>query len=178
MATTYAVDFAVANELSEFTVPMKKYLEDKPEYHLLAVGAQVYWNGRVLLVQRSASDSIPLKWETPGGACDEEDATVLHAASRELFEESGLYATRIARLVSHWSWHHRRLNSTIVKYNFVVEVKCLDNEAPKVKLDPKEHEQFVWATKVEVEADRTKQGNIALNFTSTDQKQSILDGFP
>lgn len=50
---------------------------------------------QTLLVRRAASDSYPLKWEIPGGSVSTaRDASVLHAAARELREETGL---RVAR---------------------------------------------------------------------------------
>lgn len=54
---------------------------------------------RVLLVQRAAHDSMPLRWETPGGGCDDDDTSILHSCARELFEESGLRATTVGPLV-------------------------------------------------------------------------------
>ncbi|PWI68691.1 hypothetical protein PCL_01780 [Purpureocillium lilacinum] len=50
---------------------------------------------QTLLIRRAASDSYPLKWEIPGGSVSTaRDASVLHAAARELREETGL---RVAR---------------------------------------------------------------------------------
>lgn len=45
---------------------------------------------QVLLLRRSPTDSYPLKWEMPGGSVDASDKSVLDAAARELWEESGL----------------------------------------------------------------------------------------
>ena len=42
---------------------------------------------------------MPLLWEVPGGACDFEDESLLHAVARELCEESGLRARRVEALV-------------------------------------------------------------------------------
>jgi len=54
---------------------------------------------RVLLIQRAAHDSMPLRWETPGGGCDDDDISILHSCARELFEEARLRATTIGPLV-------------------------------------------------------------------------------
>ncbi len=54
---------------------------------------------RILLLQRAPTDSMPLRWEIPGGACDLEDESLLHAAARELREEAGLRARTAAALV-------------------------------------------------------------------------------
>lgn len=55
---------------------------------------------KVLLIRRAASDSYPLKWELPGGSVDtHSDATVLAAAARELWEETGLRASHLLQCV-------------------------------------------------------------------------------
>ncbi|KAH6603507.1 nudix domain [Trichoderma cornu-damae] len=50
---------------------------------------------RVLLLRRSPADSYPLKWEAPGGSVDASDASLLDAAARELWEETGLRESRL-----------------------------------------------------------------------------------
>ncbi len=52
---------------------------------------------RLLIVQRSANDSMPGKWEVPGGCCDAGDITILHSVAREIHEETGLNVSRIVR---------------------------------------------------------------------------------
>lgn len=47
---------------------------------------------QALVVRRAANDSHPLHWETPGGGIDATDASILSAAARELWEETGLVA--------------------------------------------------------------------------------------
>ena len=53
------------------------------------VRALVESDGRVLLVRRAASDSMPGRWELPGGKLDR-DELVLEGLARELEEETGL----------------------------------------------------------------------------------------
>ncbi|KAK8144220.1 hypothetical protein G3M48_006151 [Beauveria asiatica] len=50
---------------------------------------------QTLLLCRAATDSYPLKWEIPGGSVDADDATLLDAVARELWEETGLTAARM-----------------------------------------------------------------------------------
>ncbi|UNI16400.1 hypothetical protein JDV02_002835 [Purpureocillium takamizusanense] len=51
---------------------------------------------QTLLIRRAASDSYPLKWEIPGGSVSaSRDASVLHAAARELREETGLRVAHV-----------------------------------------------------------------------------------
>lgn len=115
---------------------------------------------------------MPLLWETPGGACDDTDLSIVDSAVRELWEEAGLNATAVTRLLREWSWEHRRLG-TLVKYVFEVEVEV--EGAPVVKLDPLEHCAFVWATEQEVRDGRC--GHVMLKFTSEEVRGSVLDGF-
>ena len=51
--------------------------------------ALVESDGRVLLVRRAAWDSLPGRWELPGGKVDRGEP-VLEALARELEEETGL----------------------------------------------------------------------------------------
>ncbi|KAJ5041261.1 uncharacterized protein L3040_005809 [Drepanopeziza brunnea f. sp. 'multigermtubi'] len=68
---------------------------------------------QLLLLQRAATDHAPGVWEVPGGGVEPaEDATVLHAVVREVFEETGLRVGRFVRQVwdrrggrrGGWAW--------------------------------------------------------------------------
>ena len=59
--------------------------------------AVVINSDRVLLLQRAAHSFQPLLWELPGGRCESRDETVIGAAARELWEESGLVASKDKR---------------------------------------------------------------------------------
>ena len=105
--------FTSAPSLSAFQKPLSEFLETHGGYDGIAVGACVFRNAdpapaseggaarrdRILLLQRAATDSMPLRWEIPGGACDFEDESLLHALARELWEESGLQARAVRALV-------------------------------------------------------------------------------
>lgn len=59
---------------------------------------------RLLLLQRAPADTLPLKWELPGGSVDVDedgdgDASLVHGAVRELGEETGLVGGRVVREV-------------------------------------------------------------------------------
>ncbi len=111
--------FSVAPALAPFDVPVQHYLgAHHPHVDTLMVGAVVLRcccypadgtthiassrrQRRMLLVQRSAADYVPLRWEVPGGACEPASGeTVLGAAVRELWEETGLRARRFRRVVA------------------------------------------------------------------------------
>src|SRR4051812_17959118 len=95
-----AFAFTTHPSVAKFATPMKEYLDANPQFNGIMVGAHVYDRaGRLLLLQRAAHDSMPLRWEVPGGACDLEDETILHSVARELWEESGLTPRRMGRLV-------------------------------------------------------------------------------
>ncbi|CAI4219020.1 unnamed protein product [Parascedosporium putredinis] len=124
----------------------------------LAVGAHVYDPaGRVLLVQRAAGDSMPNLWEVPGGAADAEDPTLFKAAARELWEETGLRARHLARVITEGRdrapgsvFTNSRGTKILCKFSFEIEVESCE----EVQIDPNEHQAYVWASEEEVRAGR------------------------
>lgn len=134
---------------------------------------------KMLLVQRAPHDSMPLLWETPGGAVDKEDKSIMHGAARELYEEAGLVATRIVEVVGGRQSFFTRRGRSIGKVNFLVEVevhgKDHGEDGVEVKLDPNEHVQHVWVS--EEEARAKKAGNIDLAYTTRHQEETIYQAF-
>jgi 8-oxo-dGTP pyrophosphatase MutT (NUDIX family) len=131
--------------------------------------ADVVFNsdGKILLIQRAATDSMPNRWELPGGAVDDDDPTILHGAARELIEESGLVAKRFTHLVADGQGQHFDLgqafpNSTKTKlwcrFTFHVEVE----NCGQVKLDPKEHQDFAWVSEEEVRDGRVDSRDLQI----------------
>ncbi|WPB06758.1 uncharacterized protein RHO25_011418 [Cercospora beticola] len=120
---------------------------------------------------------MPNRWEIPGGACDDDDESILHGAARELLEEAGLKATHIGPQVGEGEFFTSRSGKNICKFMFFVEVELDDDEGhlPAVKLDPKEHQQYVWATRQEVEA--SCSGSTLLQFTTSDLEKAVLESF-
>ena len=126
---------------------------------------------------------MPNRWEVPGGAVDDTDATILHGAARELFEESGLRAAHIGPLVRRASadqQHHEdgqvfltRTGNLVAKFHFLVDVPQGCEGA--VKCDPEEHSEWAWATEAEVEA--AVVAGREVQFTTADQREAVLDGF-
>ncbi|KAJ2967033.1 hypothetical protein NUW58_g10531 [Xylaria curta] len=93
---------------------------------------------------RAKSDSLPEKWEIPSGVVSNnpsKDATVLKAVVRELWEETGLLATGLKRVVDVPGTE-----------GFVYEVDTTEdkNGGMQITLNPAEHQDFVWATEQEV----------------------------
>ncbi|KAI1114633.1 NUDIX hydrolase domain-like protein [Nemania sp. NC0429] len=167
--TTVASDPSVAR----FRVPLGAYLDKSPGVNGVCVGAFVFDDaGRLLVVQRAAHDSYPLRWEVPGGTIDAEDESLLHGLARELWEETGLRARCVTGLVGTGYTFLTRKNVCVRKYSFAVDV---DVEAYDVRLDPNEHAAFLWVT--EDEARARKCGDIDLVYTSKAQEDLILQSF-
>lgn len=167
-------------DLSLYTVSLSAYLPKNRssmggQYDGAATGALVVdpKTSKLLLVQRAPHDSMPLRWEIPGGAVDLDDESILHGAARELFEETGLVARRIVELVGGPQEFLTRRGRWIVKFSFLVDVQG-DGEMA-VELDPNEHVQYVWAS--EEEARAKKVGNVDLEYTTKGQEETICEAF-
>ena len=155
--------FSIDDSLSSWDVPAEEWLvahkKDK-EWDGLAT-ANVVFNkeGKILLIQRASTDSLPDRWELPGGAVDDEDLTILHGAARELAEETGLSAKRFLHVVTEGPGRepgHAFPNSSKTKmwcrFTFNVEVDDCDS----VNLDPEEHQDFAWASEHEFTERRSR----------------------
>ncbi|PMB72120.1 hypothetical protein BM221_002220 [Beauveria bassiana] len=177
------LQFRYHPSVADFAVPKRDYLAAHADgaYGYVATSAIVVDrfaspDPRVLLLQRAAGDSDPNLWEPAGGACEDDDASILCAVARELSEEAGLEA---AFIVGQVGKPHLYLvdNDTkkVCQFNFVVLLRADDEAA--VKLDPDEHQRFVWATKAEVEARRVESEGIDLAFTREEVCLSVLQAF-
>lgn len=141
----------------------------------------------MLLLQRAPHDSMPLRWEPPGGAVDPEDASIPLGCARELREEAGLAATRVLRLVERGGggggadvFTNRTGKRVFRRFTFEVEVQRPDDSKgvpPEVRLDPQEHVDFYWATRDEVEQGRRRDGTEKMEITSVAAREILLRGF-
>ncbi|KAI0481083.1 NUDIX hydrolase domain-like protein [Xylariaceae sp. FL0804] len=167
--TSFATD--PSESMSTFRDSRRAYLDAHPGFDAVAVGAFVFDPaGRLLLVQRAAHDSMPLRWEIPGGACDAEDESLLHAAARELWEEAGLRATVVGPAVGGGHVFRTRRGLRVCKHSFVVRV-----DGYAARLDPDEHQALVWASEAEARAGRC--GDVELVYTTREQEESIYEAF-
>ncbi|RAK71003.1 NUDIX hydrolase, partial [Aspergillus fijiensis CBS 313.89] len=115
---------------------------------------------RILLLRRAPTDSYPGRWEAPGGSCDATDGSVLAGAAREVYEETGLRVSRFRALVGVDAWEVVRADGVrkVVKFTFLVEVEPPSGHGDGggrgggIRLEPAEHDAFVWATEEEVRA--------------------------
>lgn len=81
---------------------------------------------------------------------------------------------RILDVVGEYQWLDR--GDVWRKVAFLVEVEGGEgNEVPKIVVDPKEQEGFVWATEEEVV--EGKCGVDVLKWTSDEQKEVVLKAF-
>lgn len=173
--------FQIEPSVAEFAVSKRAYLEARPEvsFAYIATSALVLDNSgsapRVLLLQRAASDSSPNRWEPPGGACDDEDSSILRAAARELREETGLQAAQIGGPVGDSHFFTLSNGGIVCQFNFAVHVSGEEGTNLTVKLDPNEHQNLVWATEDEVRA--RKSGNVDLHFTRGEVERTVLSAF-
>jgi 8-oxo-dGTP pyrophosphatase MutT (NUDIX family) len=167
-------------------IPATAFLSTRPLVRGAATGALVFsratGENRVLLVQRAAHDSMPLRWEIPGGACDLADETMLHGLARELWEEAGLRVLRVVRQVHEYVFLTSR-GLPVAKVTFEVEVEAPAEGLPEVTLDPNEHARFLWATEEECRLGKVavlgsdSQESVDIEFTTKDQRAVILLGF-
>ncbi|KAB5559549.1 NUDIX hydrolase domain-like protein [Coniochaeta sp. 2T2.1] len=199
-------NFTYDPSLTPYTVSLHTFLQSHPEYDAIATGSLVFWRPppslspstshppqspsssspppRILLQKRAAHDSMPGRWETPGGGCDLDDESVLHAAARELWEESRLVAGHVAARVGGEHVFFSRRGMRIGKLNFVVEVVMDDGAGigegegspPRVQLDANEHEDFVWASEGECRAGKIRDGR-ELVFTTRAQEEVVYEAF-
>ncbi|KAL5428204.1 hypothetical protein PMIN04_000883 [Paraphaeosphaeria minitans] len=196
--STMAAPAAVASfdydpSLQKYKVTEKEYLEQNPDVNAVCTGIVVFnEKGELLLVKRASSETaFPDFWvrsspstkvpqmlrdipgEIPGGKVDEPDESLLHAAVRELKEETGLEAVRIVRQTTHMTFEIPRTQGRIerwMKLIFEVKVKQLD-----IVLDPKEHDDYLFATEQQIEDESI--GDVHLKYISPDNKWVKLEAF-
>lgn len=173
-------EFKVDESLSAWNMPANEWLlrHAKPYSGLTSGNIVFNGSGKILVIQRASTDSMPNKWEIPGGAVTDEDLTFFHGAARELWEESGLSARHFTHIITEGPDQEPGQiypNSTGTKiwcrFSFIVEVESCEN----VKLDPMEHQNFAWATEDEI---RDQQiGNSKHPLTNQGMVSLILEAF-
>lgn len=127
---------------------------------------------RVFEASKNRRLTLTPSQEIPGGKVDDTDETLIHAAVRELKEETGLTATRVVRKVSQFTFTSGRgeWQKTWLKLIFEMEVEDLN-----VALDPVEHQQYLFASEEEVENE--KAGDVKLAYISPPNKHVKLEAF-
>lgn len=154
--------FKFDETVAKYAIPLSEFLAKNPQHTAVVVAAFVFHKDKLLMIQRSATErSFANHWEVAGGSVDPEDATILHGLQRELFEETGLRATKVLCEVGHpfaFSTGPGGIRKWF-KPSFVVQVENDNISAPpKVTLNPKEHQALLWFTKAEIEKAKPPSG--------------------
>ncbi|CAH0036486.1 unnamed protein product [Clonostachys solani] len=181
--------FTFPDRLKGWDKSVAAWLQENNKYFSgVAASAVVFKGDRVLVLQRAPHDSMPLQWEPPGGGVDPEE-TVLVGCARELWEEAGLVASRVVRVVPPPDgdevesaeredrdlgipFSSRTGDKFYYKFTFEVEVE----DVGAVRNDPNEHVSWMWLTEEEVENCRTSNGS-AVSFTMSTVRKQLLGAF-
>lgn len=170
----------VHQSLQHLNIPVTQWMAENPGYRPIA-SALIFDGKHTLLIQRAPTDVGALAWEYPGGAC-ERDETIMEGTARELFEESGLITRSIDALLDEHELPEELLTEDAPSkwkfFSFLVEIESTEGKDVKkmVKLDPKEHCAFIWATEEDVRMGRC--GEVLFKWADDDQrKMTILRGF-
>jgi 8-oxo-dGTP diphosphatase len=113
--------------------------------HIHVACAIIEENGKVLATQRSASMSMPLKWEFPGGKIEPGESAE-ECLQREVREEIGISVSVVLALPPHT---HEYKTLTVTLYPFVCNISSgeiiLHEHAALEWLRPKELATLDWA---------------------------------
>jgi 8-oxo-dGTP diphosphatase len=112
-------------------------------YQKVATHALIKKDGKYLVLHRSpVNDYKPNEWDTPGGSVEfGEDHT--KALIREVLEETGLKVKVLKPLFVH------SFMSSPERHQFQIIFEC-EYVAGEVRLNPEEHDRFLWATYDEI----------------------------
>ena len=163
--------FTIPSHLTTFNTPLAAFSASRPEFTDFVVGGLIFSasnedtgpSTRVLLLQRSLSDSYGGYWEAPAGGVDATiDGTILEATAREVREETGLHVSRFVDLVAVDEWTREKPDMVhkAAKFTFLVEVQEAGSGGWEegVKLEETEHQAFAWATEEEVREGVAEKG--------------------
>lgn len=101
-----------------------------------------------LIVQRSVHDTLPMRWEFPGGGVDDGE-NIREAALRELAEETGLEGEVL----------NRGDPDTVELRERFLEIHVFEVEVDEKDVElSREHRDFQWVSKEEVEKLDSEKG--------------------
>ncbi|GGK44899.1 NUDIX domain-containing protein [Nocardia camponoti] len=89
--------------ISESLYPALRVDAERDEVRRLVVGAVILRHGRVLILRRKSTDSLPGLWELPSGVVESGES--LHdALAREVAEETGLEVTGVTDYLGEFDY--------------------------------------------------------------------------
>lgn len=210
-SSTFTISPALQSTL--YDAPVQTYLSANPTVTNPLASAAVFFHQphrsphrsqpRLLLLQRAPTDTLPLKWELPGGSVDlgpgdggsSGDFSVIHGVVRELREETGLVAKKVVRELGVQREFYeeipgqgdsRRLTWRMVIFEVDVDFGTVEEGQgeeekigllllPKVKLEPGEHARYLWCTEEDIRAGWCD--GVELELTHEDWRGIMLIAF-
>lgn len=192
-----------------YYAPVQAYLAANPTVTNPLASAAVFYHHpgnkkskppppRLLLLQRAQTDTLPLKWELPGGSVDLPgssgeaggagggDASLVHGAVRELREETGLVARGVVRELGVQREFYEDVTvgggQRVLTWRMVVFEVDVDFDGkeeaeggPKVRLAPGEHVRYLWCTEEDVRAGWCE--GVELELTDEEWRGIMLRAF-
>jgi len=166
--------FHVASSLKNRHISCSQFLNSDTNTRLtkLVVGVLIFSNDKVLLLKRAAAERhYPNIWELPSGKVESEDETILDAAARECFEETGLMVT--AFVAEGRSFEYTIAGRGLsLQLNFIVKVR----EGDSVRINPEEHQAYQWYAEQQIEQVGVTEATMEiLKDTFNNRKKRITD---
>ncbi|CAI4214501.1 unnamed protein product [Parascedosporium putredinis] len=194
---TSSLPFSIPADLLPFTEPLPVFRSKEhpfislPFTHYIASSLVFEPNeGRLLIVQRSATDYGAHMWELPGGTVDPHESVLegRRGTPRGVWTavDVGEMRRRTARPAplrrfrdclrpragQAFGGGRPEENTLWCRIAFMVEVE----DYARVTLDPEEHQAYLWVTETEVRTMRTQAGR-ELEFASEPMRATMLEGF-
>jgi 8-oxo-dGTP pyrophosphatase MutT (NUDIX family) len=111
----------------------------------VVVGVVVLAKEEVLLLQRSATElHFPNIWELPSGKVESEDPTLLDAATRECFEETGMTVIEFIEETKSFEY-------VVEGRGLTLQLNFIAGASGNVVINQEEHKRYKWRTETEVE---------------------------
>lgn len=114
---------------------------ERDQVQQLVVGAVVVYDGKVLLLQRPASDFMGGIWELPSGKVDPGEA-LDEALIREVREETGLDIAGIRKYLGEFDYRSGSGKKSR-QFNFTVDVVSPE------PIELTEHDAYAWTSLIE-----------------------------
>lgn len=111
---------------------------------IITAGAFIHKDNKVLLIKRSSTEAFaPNHWELPGGHI-EYGETIEDGLKREAKEEIGIEITVYDSVFSFTYV----LENTASHYVEIINMAVPKNSDSKIILNPKEHSEYKWISKL------------------------------